>query len=128
LNSPARAARQGVQGGNAEPPERKPRAAYARARSQAEKRTFPFRRKNLARAKLGKLRSAFFCEAVPLGGTAAGRSEAVSFAQNRFGFGHIIAPKQNFSAFCWRGRHFVPPTHFAAENGNKIFVVFFNKF
>ena len=51
--------------------------------SRAEKRTFPFR-KNPARAKLGKLQSAFFCEAVPLGGTAAGRS--VSFAQKRFGF------------------------------------------
>jgi len=52
--------------------------------SRAEKRTFPFRRKKSARAKLGKLQSAFFCEAVPLGGTAAGRS--VSFAQKRFGF------------------------------------------
>jgi hypothetical protein len=60
--------------------------------SRAEKRTFPFGRKNLARVKLGKLQSAFFCEAVPLGGTAAGRSEAVSSAQNRFGFGCIIAP------------------------------------
>jgi len=60
--------------------------------SRAEKRTFPFRRKNPARVKLGKLQSAFFCEALPLGGTAAGRSEAVNFAQNRFGFGCIIAP------------------------------------
>jgi len=61
--------------------------------SRAEKRTFPFRRKKSARAKSGKLQSAFFCEAVPLGGTAAGRSEAVNSAQNRFGFGHIIAHK-----------------------------------
>jgi len=31
---------------------------------------------------------------VPLGGTAAGRSEAVSFAQNRFGFGQTNAPER----------------------------------
>jgi len=44
---------------------------------------------------LGKLQSAFFCEAVSLGGTAAGRSEAVSFVQNGFGFCHIIAQGNN---------------------------------
>src|SRR3989344_5865376 len=66
--------------------------------SRAEKRTFPFRRKKSARAKLGKLQSAFFCEAVPLGGTAAGRS--VSFAQKRFGFRQTNAPEFDFQKFC----------------------------
>src|SRR3989338_1637556 len=68
--------------------------------SRAEKRTFPFRTKNSARAKLGKLQSAFFCEAVPLGGTAAGRS--VSSVQNRFGFGRINAQNFDFRNFARR--------------------------
>ena len=86
--------------------------------SRAEKRTFPFRRKKSARAKLGKLQSAFFCEAVPLGGTAAGRSEAVSFVQNRFGLCHIIAPEPYFSVFQrpFRGRLAEPPIDFVAGN------------
>ena len=65
--------------------------------SRAEKRTFPFRRKNGSCAKLGKLQSAFFCEVVPLGGMVAGRS--VSFAQNRFGFRQTNAPRLNFPIF-----------------------------
>ena len=100
IGRPSEGAAEGGCGGNSAAPEpkRSPAAYSVKSRSQQKSFLYLLEEKN-GGVRKSKIEKKTFLLAGERQRAAAGRSEAVSFVQNRFGFGRINAPEFDFREF-----------------------------
>jgi hypothetical protein len=90
-------AAEGGCGGNSAAPEPKRSPAALLVQNRSQQKSFLFLLEGKIRRAQKKSRENFFAGWRAL--ASGGGAERVNFAQNRFGFGHIIAPRLNFPIF-----------------------------